>query len=128
MYSAEIISLLLVHALKEDTRVGGAKLFVPCALSSLIALQIALREYSDVLRMNAGYTSKRGSNSNNSVTLSRGVGEGKSQITGTMSIELLGISAAVEDAINRIIVGYSDIIPSYSFPSIYAAEIQNRMR
>lgn len=110
--------------------------FVPTVLCSLLALDIALRDYTDVLSMTYSTSA-----STSSITLQshlRSTGPIKSKFNSSsrssktsasneLALQLLGISVAVEEAINRITYGFGDIIPSFTFPSIYATELQKKL-
>jgi hypothetical protein len=125
----EALSLLLTHALDEDPS-GYTQSFVPCVLCSLLGLDMALKEYMQtvqssfpgVLGTGTGTGIGKHFRKANRISGFRGV-----KISEVISQNFLSIALAVEEALNRIIRGYSDVIPTYSFPSNYATNLHSRL-
>lgn len=81
-------------------------------ITSLLAVYIAITDYHDVLKKSVYLTEK-----------TRVARDSKR----VFSSELYALSNAVDEALNRIFIGYGDVIPSFSFPDIYAKDIQRRL-
>jgi len=108
--AAEGISTAFLYALTED-QTGSCYSSVPVVVSSLIGLQIAVQDYYNMLQRSVH------------------VGGGAPfKCRKEMPGELKVLLHSSEDALNRIFLGYQDVIPDFAFPEIYAKHISERLR
>jgi hypothetical protein len=119
----EAISQLLQRALIEDTSYMTPN-YVPCALCSLVALEMALKEYMRIVQTSC-ITSKNlhaiGTQQHGEIRrMGTCIGE-------VVSFNMLALVDSVDIALNRIATHYKDVIPTFTFPAIYAASIRSRL-
>ena len=113
LHVSEALSIGVVYAKNEDI-LGHSYSLVPMIITSLLGLQFALRDYSDMYQKSRHFSRPN--------TAKNKKNHGKFGST-----ELYALSNAIEEALNRIFTFYHDIIPSFSYPEIYSVEIQNRI-
>jgi hypothetical protein len=115
-------TLLLVAALTADSS-GTAQHHLVAVMHSLLALELALKSHSDILK--SCFSSPRGtvtaafliSSSNRVRKNSSGGVDSRSH---SVSANLTVMATAVDAGIIRLIKSYRDIIDAYVFPKIYA--------
>jgi hypothetical protein len=132
IHAVESISSLLLSALTLDSS-GTAQHHLAATICSLFALQLALQQYSEMLRK---YLPKLSPPTYDlfSVILplndsdSGSIGNRKGKIGNSKSKDSLnGMTLAVEDAINKLIIGYRDVLVTYSLPQIYAEILKKKL-
>lgn len=112
-HSAEAVSLLLLQALSCDkSRVLHHML--PTALSVLCGLSLALQDFARACNLHQHVLKQKNTT-------------GRGRFIDTTNVSLTGASLIVEESINRLVIGYQDVIPSYSFPAEYAILLKNKM-
>lgn len=126
----EAMSQLLQHARVEDTS-GRAVNYIPVALCSLVALDMYLQEYRDLVQRACSsnrspfggaswsvYKAQHLNGAGQLRRLGRSVGE-------VVSFNLLCLSQCVEAALNRVVEHYRDVISTFTFPPAYAHRIRS---
>jgi hypothetical protein len=109
-HAAEGVSGLLISALEEDAS-GGGYSYLPMIINSLLALKIAVEDYCNMIQRSVHV-----------------VGGAPMKFRRQMPRELGILMNAAENALDKIFFGYSDMIPTFAFPEIYATEISERLQ
>jgi hypothetical protein len=149
VHAVEALSILLLAALTEDAT-GTAQHHAGAVVWSLLGLEMALLEHEDLVRralpMSAVDLSRalspsrvqRGGHEPSARTSSSISGSGSSRahrylklhrkdVSAVLSPDLRSISIATDEALRRLIRGYSDVLVTYSFPKIYAEALQAKI-
>ena len=147
VHAVEALSILLLAALTEDAT-GTAQHHAGAVVWSLLGLEMALLEHEDLVRralpMSAVDLSRalspsrvqRGSQ-DLSVRTANSSGSGgrahrylklhRKDVSAVLSPDLRSISIATDEALRRLIRGYSDVLVTYSFPKVYAEALQAKI-
>ncbi len=110
IHASEGVSVGMQHALREDP--DRSLDYVPMLVTSHLALSMAIQDYHDMMLKSA--------------YVPGGISRGSSRRVSCPELDAL--SGAVEMSLNRLFDSYSDLIPTFAFPQMYANEIGSRLR
>ena len=127
--AADALSACLQAALREDY-LGFAIHHLPAVLYSLLALRIALEDHADLTRRCrlafpyrrrrtvAAFPNSRGQGAAGSTS---GSSTSFAESCSSTGVSLLAVlNSKVELALRKLVVTYADMLPTYSFPPLYA--------
>mmetsp|Transcript_1768 Transcript_1768/g.2776 ORF Transcript_1768/g.2776 Transcript_1768/m.2776 type:complete len:687 (+) Transcript_1768:123-2183(+) len=119
----DALSLMLVHATEEDgTR--RALNYVPTVLCCMLEMEISLTAYINILR--AGKRSTLLSSGSLGYDQFKQIKRAR-KVEEVVSPNLLSISYSLSTALNRIVLSYYDVIPTFTLPPKYAGHVKDRM-
>jgi hypothetical protein len=117
IYAIEALTINIVQARSEDPY-GLTQQYLPSALFSLLALDLAIQEYGRVIREIFAAQRLRYINYYRALK----------ELNGTyIAHEIHAIAVAVDEGISRLVRVFYDIIPKYPFPSAYADILSKRL-
>jgi hypothetical protein len=106
IHAIEALSLFLTLT---PITFGEVHNFFPTLLQSLLGLELAIRDYGDVLRRI--FSSRK--------SLRSFYRQQKNVHKSLLSAHLQGLAFAVDEAITRLLRSHRDVLPTYAFPAAY---------
>jgi hypothetical protein len=143
VYAVETLSLLLLSALREDPS-GLAQHHAGAVVCSLLALELAILDHEDLVKRAVPLGAVNTSNGNSLLSLSGytgdyyaaqtggyqgygGLARHRMDVAAALSPDLRAVRIATEEALNRLVRGYRDVLVTYTFPKIYADALQAKV-
>lgn len=115
----------------QDVKYNTASSHVATAVTSLLGLQLAIKNHRDAYRRYISKNCDQHSISNNGnggkEYFSQNDGGVFATQTPWVTADIQAISMSLDDGFARILSKYGDIIPSYSYPTSYLSELKIRL-